>query len=50
MAMPRTLFWICANTVVALLSASEEASWSLYFFFGFFAVNVKSPQKDANKE
>ncbi|CAL1164146.1 unnamed protein product [Cladocopium goreaui] len=31
----RTLFWICADTLVALLSASEEAGWSLYVFFGF---------------
>ncbi|CAL1164142.1 unnamed protein product [Cladocopium goreaui] len=30
-----TLFWICADTLVALLSASEEAGWSLYVFFGF---------------
>ena len=48
--LPRTLFWICADTLVALLSASEEAGWSLYVFFGFFALSFsRSPQKDANK-
>eukprot|EP00435_Cladocopium_sp_Y103_P060833 s406_g22.t1 len=35
MGMSWTLFWICADTLVALLSASEETAWWLYVFFGF---------------